>query len=43
VIGLMSGLQKRLDSTVNMADTIGPYAAAEAERAGETTPAQAAG
>jgi len=26
VIGLMSGLQKRLDSTVSMADTIGPYA-----------------
>jgi aarF domain-containing kinase len=30
VIGLMSGLQKRLDSRVNMADTIGPYAEAQA-------------
>jgi len=30
VIGLMSGLQKRLDSRVNMFDTIGPYAQAQA-------------
>lgn len=30
VMGLMSGLQKRLDSRVNMADTIGPFAEAEA-------------
>ncbi len=30
VIGLMSGLQKRLDSRVNMIDTIAPYAEAEA-------------
>lgn len=29
VIGLMSGLQKRLDSRVNMAQTIGPYAEAQ--------------
>jgi aarF domain-containing kinase len=30
VIGLMSGLQKRLDSRVNMFETIGPYAEAQA-------------
>jgi predicted unusual protein kinase regulating ubiquinone biosynthesis (AarF/ABC1/UbiB family) len=30
VIGLMSGLQKRLDSTVSMTDTIGPYAEEQA-------------
>jgi predicted unusual protein kinase regulating ubiquinone biosynthesis (AarF/ABC1/UbiB family) len=30
VIGLMSGLQKRLDSRVSMFDTIGPYAEAQA-------------
>ena len=30
VLGLMSGLQKRLDSRVNMFDTIGPYAEAQA-------------
>ena len=30
VLGLMSGLQKRLDSKVNMFDTIGPYAEAQA-------------
>ena len=30
VLGLMSGLQKRLDSRVNMADTIAPYAEAQA-------------
>jgi predicted unusual protein kinase regulating ubiquinone biosynthesis (AarF/ABC1/UbiB family) len=30
VIGLMSGLQKHLDSTVNMVDTIGPYAEQQA-------------
>ena len=29
VIGLMSGLQKHLDSQVNMVDTIGPYAEAQ--------------
>lgn len=33
VIGLMSGLQKRLESTVNMFETIGPYAREQAERA----------
>jgi hypothetical protein len=31
VIGLMSGLQKRLDSRVNMFDTIAPYAEREAQ------------
>jgi predicted unusual protein kinase regulating ubiquinone biosynthesis (AarF/ABC1/UbiB family) len=30
VIGLMSGLQKRLDSRVSMTDTIGPYAEEQA-------------
>jgi predicted unusual protein kinase regulating ubiquinone biosynthesis (AarF/ABC1/UbiB family) len=30
VIGLMSGLQKRLDSRVSMFDTIAPYAEAQA-------------
>jgi hypothetical protein len=30
VIGLMSGLQKRLDSRVNMFDTIVPYAESQA-------------
>ena len=30
VLGLMSGLQKRLDSRVNMVDTIAPYAEAQA-------------
>lgn len=30
VLGLMSGLQRRLDSRVNMFDTIGPYARREA-------------
>lgn len=34
VLGLMSGLQKRLDSRVNMADTITPYATREAGRNG---------
>lgn len=42
VIGLMSGLQKRLDSTVNMADTIGPFAAAEAGAPAVGNPADAA-
>ncbi len=32
VLGLMSGLQKRLESRVNMMDTIMPYAEAEAAR-----------
>ncbi|MGE5595774.1 MAG: ABC1 kinase family protein [Hyphomicrobiales bacterium] len=31
VLGLMSGLQKRLESTVNMFETIGPYAQREAQ------------
>lgn len=38
VVGLMSGLQKRLDSTVNMVETLTPYAEAQAaslEPAGE--------
>jgi predicted unusual protein kinase regulating ubiquinone biosynthesis (AarF/ABC1/UbiB family) len=30
VLGLMSGLQKRLDSKVNMVETIAPYAEAQA-------------
>ena len=34
VVGLMSGLQKRLDSRVNLAHTILPYAEAEASAAG---------
>lgn len=34
VLGLMSGLQKRLDSRVNMADTITPYASREVAGAG---------
>ena len=33
VLGLMSGLQKRLDSTVDVAETITPFA--EAQIAGE--------
>lgn len=35
VIGLMSGLQKRLDSRVNLIDTITPYAEMQAELADE--------
>ncbi len=37
VIGLMSGLQKRLDSRVNMVETIAPYAEAQALRLSELT------
>ncbi len=37
VLGLMSGLQKRLESRVNMMDTIMPYAEAEAARGTPTT------
>jgi aarF domain-containing kinase len=33
VLGLMSGLQKRLDSTVSMVDTIMPYAEAQVDQA----------
>ena len=33
VLGLMSGLQKRLESRVNMMDTIMPYAEAQAGEA----------
>ncbi len=40
VIGLMSGLQKRLDSRVNMFETIAPYA--ESQASGGTTPGSAA-
>ncbi len=36
VIGLMSGLQKRLDSRVNMVDTITPYAREQVSLAEET-------
>ena len=35
VLGLMSGLQKRLDSRVNMVDTILPYANAQANDGSE--------
>lgn len=38
VMGLMSGLQKRLDSQVNMVDTISPYAEAEAPRSSASPP-----
>jgi predicted unusual protein kinase regulating ubiquinone biosynthesis (AarF/ABC1/UbiB family) len=33
VLGLMSGLQKRLESTINMMETIRPYAEAQAAAA----------
>lgn len=41
VLGLMSGLQKRLDSQVNMFDTIIPYAEAEADRPHPPSPLRA--
>jgi aarF domain-containing kinase len=42
VLGLMSGLQKRLDSHVNVVETITPYAEAQAARLAELS-AEAAG
>jgi aarF domain-containing kinase len=42
VIGLMSGLQKRLESHVNMVDTIAPYAAQQAARIVDLTAGEAA-
>lgn len=42
VIGLMSGLQKRLDSRVNMVDTIAPYAHEQAAKIVEFAPGEAA-
>lgn len=42
VIGLMSGLQKRLDSRVNMVDTIAPYAEEQAAKIVEFAPGEAA-
>ena len=42
VIGLMSGLQKRLDSRVNMVDTIAPYADEQAAKIVEFAPGEAA-
>lgn len=41
VLGLMSGLQKRLESTVNMLETIRPYA--EAQAAADAAQLEAAG
>ncbi|WP_322795754.1 ABC1 kinase family protein [Tepidiforma sp.] len=43
VLGLMSGLQKRLESTINMIDTITPYAEAEAARLATRSSSEAAG
>jgi aarF domain-containing kinase len=43
VLGLMSGLQKRLDSRVNMIDTITPYAEEQAKQSGERVAGEAAG
>ena len=43
VVGLMSGLQKRLDSRVNMAETIGPYAEQQAAKLAEASAGEAAG
>jgi aarF domain-containing kinase len=42
VIGLMSGLQKRLDSRVNMVDTIAPYAEEQAAKIVDFVPGEAA-
>jgi hypothetical protein len=42
VIGLMSGLQKRLDSRVNMVETIGPYAEEQAQQLREPAVGDAA-
>lgn len=42
VIGLMSGLQKRLDSHVNMVDAIQPYAEEQAAKLQNLTPGEAA-
>jgi aarF domain-containing kinase len=43
VLGLMSGLQKRLDSRVDVVGTITPYAEAQAQRLAEMTQGDAAG
>jgi aarF domain-containing kinase len=43
VLGLMSGLQKRLDSRVNMVETITPYAEAQAAGLAELAEGPAAG
>jgi len=43
VLGLMSGLQKRLDSHVNVVETITPYAEAQAARLAELAEGSAAG
>jgi aarF domain-containing kinase len=43
VLGLMSGLQKRLDSRVNMIDTITPYAEEQAKQSGGRIAGEAAG
>lgn len=43
VLGLMSGLQKRLDSRVNVVETITPYAEAQAARLAELAEGSAAG
>ncbi len=42
VLGLMSGLQKRLDSHIDVVDTITPYAEEQARRLGELTDENAA-
>lgn len=42
VVGLMSGLQKRLDSHVNMVDTIQPYAEEQAAKLQRLSPGAAA-
>jgi aarF domain-containing kinase len=41
VIGLMSGLQKRLDSRVNMVETIQPYAEEQAAKWSDWTAGEA--
>jgi aarF domain-containing kinase len=43
VLGLMSGLQKRLDSRVNMIDTITPYAEEQAKQSEGRVAGEAAG
>ncbi len=43
VLGLMSGLQKRLDSRVDVIETITPYAEGEARKIAELAAGDAAG
>ena len=43
VLGLMSGLQKRLDSRINVIETIAPYAREQAARRAEQAGGTAAG